>query len=195
MESIVAERDARESEANALVLLAGIFLQRLAEIFVDGRLLGAGKRGGVLAEPLEIEGRDETCVALVRLLVGRAVRVTHPTREKFLDMVEILGRAVETVGRHGIGEQALRRVGAPVEQNVLDETETSSLGIYSFGHVSAGEGYTVNIPLPGGLGDGDYAHAFSVLSRLDEIGAEMTAMIELMTGEPPSATTAERISF
>lgn len=41
----------------------------------------------------------------------------------------------------------------------------------------------------------DYAHAFSVLSRLDEIGAEMTAMIELMTGEPPSATTASKLSF
>jgi hypothetical protein len=28
----------------------------------------------------------------------------------------------------------------------------------------------------------DYAHAFGVLKRLDEIGAEMTALIELMNG-------------
>lgn len=32
----------------------------------------------------------------------------------------------------------------------------------------------------------DYAHTFSVLARLDQIGAEMSAMIELMTGESPS---------
>ena len=41
----------------------------------------------------------------------------------------------------------------------------------------------------------DYAHAFSVLNRLDEIGAEMSAMIELITGEAPSATSASELNF
>lgn len=41
----------------------------------------------------------------------------------------------------------------------------------------------------------DYAHAFGVLNRLDDMGAEMTAMIELMTGEPPTARAAETVSF
>lgn len=41
----------------------------------------------------------------------------------------------------------------------------------------------------------DYAHAFSVLSRLDEIGSAMTSMIELMTGAPPTASSATNWTF
>lgn len=41
----------------------------------------------------------------------------------------------------------------------------------------------------------DYAHVFSVLTRLDEIGAEMTAMIELITGQPPSTASSSNLSF
>jgi hypothetical protein len=41
----------------------------------------------------------------------------------------------------------------------------------------------------------DYAHAFSVLSRLDEIGSAMTSMIELMTGAPPTASSAANLTF
>lgn len=41
----------------------------------------------------------------------------------------------------------------------------------------------------------DYAHAFGVLSRLDEMGVEMSAMIELITGEPASDETASSVSF
>jgi hypothetical protein len=41
----------------------------------------------------------------------------------------------------------------------------------------------------------DYAHAFSVLNRVDEIGAEMSAMIELITGETPSATSVSEMNF
>lgn len=40
----------------------------------------------------------------------------------------------------------------------------------------------------------DYAHSVSVLARLDEIGAEMNAMIELMTGRPVDRE-AEEITF
>ncbi|CAN5187950.1 hypothetical protein BH20GEM2_BH20GEM2_16180 [soil metagenome] len=41
----------------------------------------------------------------------------------------------------------------------------------------------------------DYAHVGIVLERLDAIGAEMEAMIELMTGEPPTRETAAAITF
>ena len=41
----------------------------------------------------------------------------------------------------------------------------------------------------------DYAHTFSVLARLDQIGTEMGAMIELMTGEAPSRESSAEISF
>jgi hypothetical protein len=41
----------------------------------------------------------------------------------------------------------------------------------------------------------DYAHVFAVLKRLDQIGAEMTAMIELMTGAPVTDNSAKTIPF
>jgi hypothetical protein len=41
----------------------------------------------------------------------------------------------------------------------------------------------------------DYAHAFGVLKRLDEMGAEMTALIELMTGTSPTPESARSINF
>jgi hypothetical protein len=41
----------------------------------------------------------------------------------------------------------------------------------------------------------DYAHSLSVLNRVDEIGAEMTAMLELMTGQSPSAKAASSFTF
>ena len=41
----------------------------------------------------------------------------------------------------------------------------------------------------------DYAHAIAVLSRLDEMGAEMRGLIELMTGSPPTTATAAGVTF
>jgi hypothetical protein len=41
----------------------------------------------------------------------------------------------------------------------------------------------------------DYAHAFGVLARLDEMGAEMTAMVELITGEPATDVAAAEVTF
>jgi hypothetical protein len=41
----------------------------------------------------------------------------------------------------------------------------------------------------------DYAHAFGVLSRLDEMGSEMTAMIELITGAEADEQSARTVSF
>ena len=41
----------------------------------------------------------------------------------------------------------------------------------------------------------DYAHVFGVLTRLDEIGTEMSALIELMTGGPVSDEAARAVTF
>lgn len=41
----------------------------------------------------------------------------------------------------------------------------------------------------------DYAHAFSVLARVREIGREMEAMIELVTGGAPTAEVARDFMF
>ena len=41
----------------------------------------------------------------------------------------------------------------------------------------------------------DYAHTFAVLTRLDEMGAEMSAMIELTTGHPVTDAVAATYSF
>lgn len=41
----------------------------------------------------------------------------------------------------------------------------------------------------------DYAHVFGVLTRIDQMGAEMSAIIELMTGEPVNDRTARSVTF
>ena len=41
----------------------------------------------------------------------------------------------------------------------------------------------------------DYAHTYSVLCRLDEMGAEMTAIIELLTGQLPTEESARTVHF
>ncbi len=41
----------------------------------------------------------------------------------------------------------------------------------------------------------DFAHALSVLSRLREIGEEMHAVVELISGSPPSARLAREFVF
>ena len=41
----------------------------------------------------------------------------------------------------------------------------------------------------------DYAHAFGVLKRLDEMGTEMRALIELMTGAAATDQTAATVGF
>ncbi|HEX2091415.1 MAG TPA: hypothetical protein VHG28_03395 [Longimicrobiaceae bacterium] len=41
----------------------------------------------------------------------------------------------------------------------------------------------------------DYAYSRTVLHRVDQIGAEMDAIIELITGAPPTIETAASITF
>lgn len=41
----------------------------------------------------------------------------------------------------------------------------------------------------------EYAHAEAVLERLQELGEEMTALIELVTGEAPTGDLAESFEF
>ena len=41
----------------------------------------------------------------------------------------------------------------------------------------------------------DFAHAFTVQHRVSEMAAEMTALIELITGAPPTDRTARDIQF
>ncbi|CAN5633630.1 hypothetical protein BH23GEM9_BH23GEM9_05850 [soil metagenome] len=41
----------------------------------------------------------------------------------------------------------------------------------------------------------DYAHVLSASSRLDRIGAEMMALVQVMTGEDPDSEAGRRFSF
>lgn len=41
----------------------------------------------------------------------------------------------------------------------------------------------------------DFAHAFTVSHRISEMAKEMTALIELMTGAPPTPQSAREIQF
>lgn len=41
----------------------------------------------------------------------------------------------------------------------------------------------------------DYGHALSVLSRVERIHAEMSALAELLTGEPATTEAAQRFTF
>jgi hypothetical protein len=41
----------------------------------------------------------------------------------------------------------------------------------------------------------DYARIVAVRQRVREIGNEMAALIELMTGSPPTMETARRVTF
>lgn len=41
----------------------------------------------------------------------------------------------------------------------------------------------------------DYAHVYALRDRVRGVGREMVAMIELMTGAPPTAATARSVSF
>jgi hypothetical protein len=41
----------------------------------------------------------------------------------------------------------------------------------------------------------DYAHALVVLGRLEDMGAHMRALIEIVTGTPPDATLASTFAF
>lgn len=41
----------------------------------------------------------------------------------------------------------------------------------------------------------DYAHTRSVLDRVHQMGVEMGAMIEVMTGAPPTDATAHSVTF
>lgn len=41
----------------------------------------------------------------------------------------------------------------------------------------------------------DFAHALTVLERVREMGAEMRALVEVMTGEPPNRRTSQEFIF
>jgi len=41
----------------------------------------------------------------------------------------------------------------------------------------------------------DFAHALAVLGRVQEMGAEMRALVEVMTGKPPNRSTARNFVF
>lgn len=41
----------------------------------------------------------------------------------------------------------------------------------------------------------DFAHTLTVLRRIDHLGAEMAALVEVITGQPAASDAAQRFSF
>jgi len=99
------------------------------------------------------------------------------------ELKALLPRLIGDLAIETLGEQ--RRVLKAVQAIVIHHREEMDLFIIN-SH-PADEGSVASYFL--------YAHALSVLGRLAEMGQEMEALIEIVTGNPPTSDVAETFIF
>lgn len=113
---------------------------------------------------------------------GESAPVAAPP-EAFEEVMALLPRlegdlTVETLAEQ---RQILRAVSAIVSQ-LREEMDASVLATHPAGEVAVASYFL-------------YAHALGVLSRIAEIGQEMEALIEVVTGAPPTPETVSTFRF
>ena len=113
---------------------------------------------------------------------GRNLAVAAPP-EAIAELEALLPRLVGDISIDNLAEQArLRRAIAFLADELRARMDTTILGQ----HPAAEDAVLAYF---------DYARVLSVLLRLDRIGHEMAALVEVMTGQHPSTDSAQQFSF
>jgi hypothetical protein len=111
---------------------------------------------------------------------GAAVAAPSEAVAGVESLVERLPTGIEVTT---LAEQRKLRLGvALIRQTQLDQMDDAIRAL----HPAAEDAVT---------GYFDYAHTVTVLERLEVMGHEMAAIIEVMTGSPVTAESAARVSF
>ncbi|HWV59000.1 MAG TPA: hypothetical protein VNZ57_16220 [Longimicrobiales bacterium] len=113
---------------------------------------------------------------------GSGAGVIAPA-EAIADVEALLPRLEGDIDIHTLAEQQqiLRALGAILEQ-LREDMDRTILENY----VGAEDAVVAYF---------DYAHVLTLYDRAERIGKEMGAMIELMTGKPPTPETARTVVF
>lgn len=115
-------------------------------------------------------------------LRGSQGSVVAPS-EAITDVERLRSRLTESLSINTLAEQrSVRGAVAAICEELHDRLEEKVLQ-YHPAHEEAVSLYF------------DYAHVFGVLNRLDEMGSEMTALIEVMTGGPVTELSANGVTF
>lgn len=113
---------------------------------------------------------------------GRAHTVAIPA-QAITDLEALLPRLVGDIGIDTLAEQASIQRGVAL---LTDDLRARMDSIILEQHPAAEDAVLAYF---------DYARVLSVLVRLDRIGHEMTAIVELMTGQPAGTDSAQRFAF
>lgn len=114
--------------------------------------------------------------------VGRPHGVVAPP-QAITDIEALLPRLVGDISVDTLAEQASMRRGIAL---LADELRNRMDSTILEQHPAAEDAVLAYF---------DYARVLSVLVRLDQIGREMAAIVELMTGESAATESAQRFSF
>ena len=113
---------------------------------------------------------------------GRVHAVAAPPQE-LADLEALLPRLVGDIGIDSLAEHAsVRRAVVFLARALRVRMEAAILDQ----HPAAEEAVLAYF---------DYARVLSVLARLDRLGFEMAAIVEVMTGQHPTTDAAQRFSF
>jgi hypothetical protein len=128
-------------------------------------------------------------LAALTAAIGRALedgRRGHPVAAPPVavsDLQELLARLVGDISVDSLAEQArLRRTVAFLADELRLRMDSTILGQ----HPAAEDAVLAYF---------DYARVLSVLLRLDRLGHEMAALVEVLTGQDPSTESAQQYSF